>query len=690
MNVIRIENNDLVPLDYSNLLGNILTILQNQLSQNPFSFAQKAQWLNIDFDDIAFQVANLQTENPLQAYGSRARAATVNFSSGSREVFIEKVQQIRNRLKELIEAALLQGGANQSLEEYIISLITDLSVFQGEPQSIGFTYRFGKYDNLQKQRLSLRRDNPSNSFLKFHKLTIKIENFRQFEEQLKASLNNLINIQFSENSEEERLDIHDILEHLVETRDSDFYKLKRLMDTEALAKVQREARIRYLEFLRENLEADRNSIYLEDLIRRLRLIEAYISDRQKPDADYQVNYGGHSFNYKDIFSTSDAFDILPIFSLIVGQLGETTDEERGELQFIFGLKLKFNGKVQTHEGVEVFEYNLNLLNPDSQEHQAELADPFRSGILAKKILKIAFLYFFAFASRHDPLAENYQIESELNYDPISNFEQNILPSLQGSDEIEKQDLLRRIIRGFYKFNVSTKIKNLKRLLQAVVRRKFQPRNYPISIGVKRGILEQDVVTIQNQNTLFKQVFRDSSREEIKYRDALKYISVGEANADPNFLFTLPANIQISDIEYFSTTDTQIFSMEYDLPAGINTIPILITPKENHCTKIAQANFQKHKLIVFPYEHQRLRTQIFAQEDSLKAFVYRVTFSLLAYICLKLLLDVSGKWLFIPMLRLQLSNKQDPASEEDFMRSLFASISHLINEKHRSSSQGFLY
>lgn len=688
MNVIRIDNNDLVPLDYSNLLDNILTTLQNQQSKNPFSLAQKTQWLRIDFDDTAFQVASLQVENPLKAYSSRARAATVNFSPGSREPFIEKVQQIRDCLKKLIKSALLQPGSNQSLEEYVTSLITDLAAFQGEPKSMGFTYRFGRYDNLQKQRLSLRRDNPSGGFLKFHKLVLKIENTRQVEEQLKASLKNFINIQFAANTEEERADIHDILEHLVETKDSDFHKLKRLMDTEALAKVQREARVRYLEFLKENLAADRNYIYLEDLIRRLRLIEAYISDRQKADGDYQVNYGGHSFNYKDIFSTSDAFDILPVFSLIAGQLGETTDEERGELQFTFGLKLKFNGKVQTHGGLEVFEYNLNLLNPDSQEHQEGLADNFRSDVFVRKILKIALLYFFVFASRSNPLAEDYKIESELSYEPMSSFEEQILPILQGSDETAKQNLLRKIIKGFNKFNIPEKIKKLKNLLQVVVRRKFQPRTYPISIGVKRGILEQDVITIQNQNTLFKQVFRDSSREDLKYRDALKYISVGDPNADPNFLFTLPANIQISEIEYFSTTDTQDFSMEYDISAGINTIPILITPQENNCIKISQANLQKQKLIVFPYEHQRLRTQIFANEDSPQAFVYRVTFSFLAYTCLKLLFDVAGKWLFIPILRLQLTNKQAPAPEEDFMRSLFASISHLLNEKHRSSSQGF--
>lgn len=689
MNTLRPGDNDLVPLDYSDLLKQILAVLQNQKTKNPFSISNNSNQLVIDIDQIAFQVAALPIENPLRAYGSNARSATVNFSPGSRDSFNSQVQQIRDCLRQHIESILAQREPKITLEQYVTSLITDLSTFhsQSNISKIGFNYNFDKYKGLNKQRLSLRDNNSGDSLLKFDKLTIKVEKSRQFEEELKRSLNNFINFQFATNTEDERDEIRDILNDLVEDKEkkSDFYKLKRLMDKQALGKVQREAKIRYLEFILENLREDRDTIYLEDLIRRLRLLEQYINDDQKPDGHYQVNYAGHSFNYKDIFSTSDAFDMLPIISLIEGQLGETTDEERGELQFIFGLKLKFNGKVQSEGGREVFERNLNLLDPDSEEHKEGLADTFRSENFAKKVLKIAFLYYFVFY--RDFSASSYEPDAELTYDPISSFETKALLFLQESDETKKQNLFRNIKTSFERFKVGDKINKLKQLLRKNIRKKFQPRTYPIQIGVKQGILERDSKTISNRNTLFKQVFNESSREEFKYNEALRYISVGDPNADPSFLCTLPASIHISDIEYFSTTETQTFNMEYDIK-GIRTIPMLLTPKEENCRKIFKNSFQNQKLLIFPYEHQCLREQIFKKGDSPQAFVYRFAFCLLAYTCLKLLLDAAKTRLFIPIIRLHLNDKENPSPEEEFMRSLFSSISHLLNEEQRSNSQGF--
>jgi hypothetical protein len=45
-------------------------------------------------------------------------------------------------------------------------------------------------------------------------------------------------------------------------------------------------------------------------------------------------------------------------------------------------------------------------------------------------------------------------------------------------------------------------------------------------------------------------------------------------------------------------------------------------------------------------------------------------------------------LFIPILRLHLGDRQNLLEEENFMRSTFAIISHLINANHRSNTQGF--
>jgi hypothetical protein len=57
-----------------------------------------------------------------------------------------------------------------------------------------------------------------------------------------------------------------------------------IYDTESLGKLKREAKIRYLEFILANIDSnERDRVYLQDLIRRLRLLEDYINDRDKDD-----------------------------------------------------------------------------------------------------------------------------------------------------------------------------------------------------------------------------------------------------------------------------------------------------------------------------------------------------------------------------------------------------------------------
>ncbi|MFB2975905.1 hypothetical protein [Microseira sp. BLCC-F43] len=296
------------------------------------------------------------------------------------------------------------------------------------------------------------------------------------------------------------------------------------------------------------------------------------------------------------------------------------------------------------------------------------------------------LYYFVFAGS-DPAGEGYTPESDLEYDPRLVFEQKVLPILKGSDENKKQSILRGIKKGLEQYKVNEKVEKLKKLLLSLLQKdtSLQPRNYPLHISLKRGILEQDASTISKNSTLFKSELRENPKA------ALKYISVGNASVDTTSLCNLTANIQISEIHYFSTEDSQSFSMEYDL-RNIYTIPVLLVPQEDDCRKIAenicQNNLKQKKLLEFTYNYQRLREQVFNKEDSPKAFVYRVTFSLLAYTTLKVLLDSAKRRLFIPILRLHLSDKQNPAPEEEFMRSLFAVLSHLLNEKHRANSQGF--
>ena len=678
MNRITI-NPDLANVDYTDLLAKILLVLQKPYQQI-FKISDDNNRLRINIDQVANEVANLQVENPLGASGNSVRSATVNISPGSEQNFRTQIHAIKDRVKKLLTSSL---GNSESIEEFVSKLITDLQTFKGTTSKLDFTYTFPPYNNLQKQRLTFNKKNPENrELLKVHKLTISVQKTHDFEAELRKGLEHHIRVKFAGANAEEKQDLEYILEDLEKDKNSDIFRLRDVVNKETLGKLKKQAQINYLEFLLENINTKTSNlnaagaIYLEDLIRRLRLIETYINDSNKADGDYLVNYAGVSVNYKDAFSRGEAFDKLPIIPIVEGFLGETKDENRGEIQFVFGLKLKFDGKVHTNGGRNVFDDRLNILNPDSKEHKDALADPLQRESFPKKVLQIAFLYYFLFASPHNPKSNNYVLNDELKYDPLEAFEKKVIHKLQGSDETAKEQLLRNIYKYLQEFNIQFKINRLKGVLQNLLKRKtsFPTREYPVHISVKNGILEEDTQNIFNNNTLFKPVVRKN------YKEVLKYISLGKPNTETNSLCTLPAKVTINDIHFFATEDQETFNMEYDLNA-IRALPVIFAPLDDpRCLSIYSQHFKTRQLLLFPYrlEDKKLEPP--------QAFVYKFTYGLLAYICLELLLE-KQKRLFIPILRLHLNTKDDDAPIEKFIVSLSAVLSHLFNETHRANEQG---
>ncbi|WP_027401953.1 hypothetical protein [Aphanizomenon flos-aquae] len=678
MNKITI-NSDLTNVDYTDLLAKILLVLQKP-NQQIFKLSDDNNRLRINIDQVATEVANLQVENPLGASGNSVRSATVNISPGSEQNFRTQIHAIKDCVKKLLTSSL---GNSESIEEFVSKLITDLQTFKGTTSKLDFTYTFPPYDNLQKQRLTFNKKNPENrELLKVHKLTISVQKTHDFEAELRKGLEHHIRVKFAGANAEEKQDLEYILEDLEKDKNSDIFRLRDVVNKETLGKLKKQAQINYLEFLLENINTKTSNlnaagaIYLEDLIRRLRLIETYINDSNKADGDYLVNYAGVSVNYKDAFSRGEAFDKLPIIPIVEGFLGETKDENRGEIQFVFGLKLKFDGKVHTNSSKSVFDDRLNILNPDSQEHKDALADPLKRESFPKKVLEIAFLYYFLFASPHNPKSNNYVLNDELKYDPLEAFEKKVIQKLQGSDETAKEQLLRNIYKYLQEFNIQFKINRLKGVLQNLLKRKtsFSTREYPVHISVKNGILEEDTQNIFNNNTLFKPVVRKN------YKEVLKYISLGKPNTETNSLCTLPAKVTINDIHFFATEDQETFNMEYDLNA-IRALPVIFAPLDDpRCLSIYSQHFKTRQLLLFPYrlEDKKLEPP--------QAFVYKFTYGLLAYICLELLLE-KQKRLFVPILRLHLNTKDDDAPIEKFIVSLSAVLSHLFNETHRANEQG---
>jgi hypothetical protein len=674
-----IPNPDLANVDYTDLLNKILQVLQEQ---QIFEIHHNNQWLLINSNQIATQITQLQVNNPL-GNATAVDTATLNLSAGSEERFCQQIRQITNAIQTQLKAAILKKtGIDRFI--FIKQLISDLKKFRVISHKFDLTYNFPPAENLEKQRLTFKKDCEQNrQLLKAHKIKISVNKPRDFHRELVKGINNFIDRQFGDTSYEDKEEIAYILHQQEEDINSDIYRLQNLVNKETLGKLKRLAKINYLEFLFENITENASSehlwgkIYLADLIRRLKLLDDYINNPNKADGEYLVNYQGIEVNYQNVFSHSEAFDMLPIIPVIEGYLGETEDQNCEKVEFVFGIKLKFDGRVQADGGRTVFDYNLNILNPDSREHKEGIKDESKKLKFVYKVLKIAFLYYFLFASRENPEEPNYHPQNELHYNPIAKFEQDILPILQHGTDEEKKNIFGRCIKGFDKFKVQKKINILKEVLKKLIKRKtpFPTREYPLHISVKNSILEQDIDTINSRSTLFKPGLQDN------HKDCLKYINLGEASTDTNVIVSLQAQMTISEIHFLETDDREKCDMKYDIEQDISVLPVVFLPINNRqCDKFYQKNFSERKLVIFPYcsETEKL--------ESHQEFIYKITYSLLAYICLYVLLEKQSK-LFIPVLRLHLKEKTDDEPIEKFIASLTGVLSHLLNEKHRSNSQG---
>ncbi|MGK7960176.1 hypothetical protein, partial [Crocosphaera sp.] len=683
---LKEDSNDLVKLNYNHFLDQIIEVLNGDNSQKLFKVSEDGKRLLMNVDELAYKVSQLSMNDPFISQPFGTKCASINFVEGIEKKFSDKLHQIQARVKQLLENALpKKNHQSVSIQTFLESIATPLENLKGQVNnnSITFNYPFEQqYTNLQKQRLTLPKDEQNiPPLLRLHKLSITVKQPTSFVNELRNSLENYLEINFEEEKEDLIEDIIDPLFENQEKEDNDIYKLNKLMKEEALGKIKKAASIKYLEFLYEKVKDDEDAIYLKDLIRRLKLIETYINDETKPDDHYTVSYQGVDFNFRQFFNNSYAFDSLPIISQIEGYLGEMNDRDKDKQEFVFGMKLKLNGQVHISEGESSFDYHINFLDLNNKENKDKLDNEIEKGKFVRKLLKVVFLYYFIFASRSNPSDDNYNPQSEGNYNPVENFEKQILRKLKyenDENDEKKEKLFNGIKRGFQKFNIHFKLNKLRNLLIKCIEdpKLFDTKPYTFKVSISQGILEKDPDTLNR-------IFND----KLGKKESLKYISVDDnTKINKEELCSLSVDIKFNDIQYFRSNEEQRFSMKYDLRT-IKTIPIILRPKDDLCEKLDNGILQSQSPLAIMYDYKRLKEEVFNAEDNPKMFWYQLTFSLLTYLSLKVLLDESKDRLFIPLLRLQLTDKDDASPEEIFMRSFSYVLSHLLNEYHRFSCQG---
>jgi len=663
MNILSEDNNSLSRLDYDPVLANILRHIQeNRL----FDWAENEQQIILQAHKIAQKVAMENIEYPLIAeYGTRS--ATINLAEQSERSFVQKIQQIYQVISKQLSETQLK----------LPSLVREQSdmCLEKQPSQLGFSYHFPGYSHLVQKRLRLQSSNKgSDSALKLHLLTVTVKNINSFTNELKQSISNHYADELMLD-EQEKEDIEKELENQYKKPDSSFYKLRNLVFEETVGKLKKEAKILYLEYLKENIE-DKNNLdllYLKNLIKRLRILEQYINDLNKAESEYDVEYEGYKVNYKDIFSRAEALDRLPIIPIVEGNLGESSQIEKGAKEFIFCLKMKLNGTVnnQFDRTVSVLDYNLQILNPESAEHQEAINSNTGRETFIRKILQSFLLYYFVFA----------QIDDE-NFDPIAKYEQRCLATLQGNDQAKKRKLFKDLVKRFNDINIHAKVDKLKKLIQESLKRVAitEAKSWSIYLGLSRDILAPaDEIIDGNSDSFFRANINKS-------KEYLKYITLTANNVDQNNLAHLPVKFTIEDMRYFPSEQEQSLSFNYNINE-IKFLPVIFwndAGKNDIISREYHKYFDKQKHISIPYINNILNGKQYVQ-----SFLYKFTFSLLVYISLKTIITQLklSEYSFIGILRLHKYGKDNSPADEEFIHHFSKTLDHLLSQDVLANSQG---
>ena len=474
--------------------------------------------------------------------------------------------------------------------------------------------------------------------------------------------------------------------------------LKRIVSRESLGRLQKEAKMLYLEYListikhhqqrsKSNTASVNTNGYqvLTILTQRLRRLDDFIN-ADKADEYYQINYAGYGVNLRDLFSRADALDMLPIISDIEGSLGETYNHEKGVQEFTTGIKLKLNGKYRTY--ASVFDYYISLLDPLHAEHQQRLQNQgFSHQRFVEKVLKLAFLYYFAFKNINDP-----------SYDPSQDVEAELLVDLRRSDqdaEESKSKRLRWLHKGLSTPAIKSQLTDLKTTLEQLIQKAgtdFETQTTPLHLAINASILDLDTERIRTERNFLK---ADALQE--KELAALKHISIQEPTAAGDALSVLPVTITLEPMYYYETDkdDIQQFEMNYQAK-DFAFLPVIFTPDTPSILETCNNYYKRYRHILIPY-----RTKSPFEHDHHASFVYNFTFLLLSYISIKLLCDsvrtiVTDRdmRIFVPIVRIHERQKTDKnlgdqANTEDVLRSISKVLAHILSsEGYSSNAQGF--
>ncbi len=708
MSDIQIISHNLAPVQYHVYLEAIkqtIDSLAKSKDQNDRYLYVTEKSISFDIDKIAEKVSlQFATSNnyPFEIRDGMSFATIHTLELDQKEAFSDHIKGlIIQELRKQLEVGIQAVSKGHTLASYATSLLTPLAKFSGQ-QAAGLSYPLGNDYEIQKKRLHVQPQKPASTpWLKAHKLTLTVQHVNSFDQQIIDSICSFLT---QKNCDEEDIEeAREVLEEEAKKPLSNLSQLRDILVKESVARIYRDAKVRYLRYLYKGISEwkkksagkeeksdkakaqQRGMLLFRTFILRLQGLDAYIrqSTKEKEYGYYQVIYQGETFNYRDLFARADAFETLPIIPEIDGFLGESTNKVRQTKTFVSGIKLKLNGAVQVHGGAgkSVFDYNSILLDPSSSAYKGRENGARSRRNFQEKVLKVALLYCFVFMEmdNNDFRAGTY-------------FEEHLLPALREGTEEQKVAVLQQLQNAIHTPAVRQNIQILRDLLvDFLIQSSVGPSRYEdtLVLSLDKNIMIKDVNQMIMNNIFFQETF-DSKNS----KNALKYVTVKDDSPDNETICTLPLTMVFEPIYYYPADETPgTFIMAYDTE-GIHVLPTFLAPVDEgkgYTAKYA-GTYQDIKRIALYYRHRPT-----IHSDSAQAFMYRFTYTLVAYVFLKLLADsvstVEPRKLFCPILCIHAESqepdeKNEKYDDEAFMHSLSKVLSHMLAEDFTSSSQGF--
>ncbi|GER82850.1 hypothetical protein KTAU_14870 [Thermogemmatispora aurantia] len=735
MSTLRERQHQLASVNYSQLLATIGKQLQRLQQEKRLVGTEGAilqlgkHRLSFNIDHIAQAVASQVKElaHPFEnSYGTSYASvyfaedkARSKFSSDLEQYILQPLRQAFNDLCRLHRQTPEQCASSlfQALSRFSIKRFEKFDPRKPLETINNLRYPLGQPSLVRRRRLHFQKQpgTKERTRLKGHKLTIDVQRIDALRENIIAGIQAHLET-YRENKQAEEDELKEAAAILRQTEGPVADQINTLCETitnEVLARIQRTARLHYLAYIRESLISDPKASQeelqaarlLQTLIERLRQLESYL--QRHPDSHYLVSYGAlptqQRLNLRDLFSRADAFDPLPIFGEVAGQLGEIIYEQQGLKRFIHGLRLKLNGKVHVHggEGEPSFSFHLALLQPGNPAFARRRQEAESNGTLEAfytRIIRVAVLYFFAFKRWEDP-----------TYQPEHDFEQELLPILRAGSQEEKEAALQRLAaeleppeaqdQGSNKSTLALLQQLRTVLIASLTKPSHQARTYrtDLVVSLSTGVLARDPEKIFCHHHFFSP---ELSFQEERRRELLKYITIEGASLSSNVLCKLDVSLQIEPLYFLKGEEASeetigSYQMSHDL-GQLQALPVILVPavadkQETVLMRgLIRRRFGDLRHIALGYGYHYKGQAVHSEA----AFVYRFTYLLLAYLFIKLVVDsataIEPDQRFIPLICIHVEKEeagQEHYNDESVLHGITKVLEHLLGADYLTSSQG---